>query len=44
MKCFLYEESGPNKQDYKDHFRSRCLFSLRAATQILEVLYLVEFL
>ena len=42
MKYCLYEELGPKKQDYKDHFWSR-LFSLRAASQILEILNLVEF-
>ena len=42
MKECLYEEPGPKKQDYKDRFRSPCLFSLRAASQILEVLCLVE--
>ena len=44
MKYCLYEEPKPKKQDYKDRFRSRCLFSLTAASQILEILYLVNFL
>ena len=44
MKYCLYEEPKPKKQDYKDRFRSRCLFSLTAASQILEILYLVDFL
>ena len=43
MKYCLYEEPGSKKQDYRDRFRSR-LFSLRAASQIMEILYLVEFL
>ena len=43
MKYCLYEEPKPKKQDYKDRFRSRCLFSLTAASQILEILYLVDF-
>ena len=42
MKYCLYEEPKP-KQDYKDRFRSRCLFLLTAASQILEILYLVDF-
>ena len=44
MKYYLYEEPKPKKkkQDYKDRFRSRCLFSLTAASQILEILYLVD--
>ena len=44
MKYWLYEEPGPKKQDYTDRFRSRCLFALRASSQSLEILYLVEFL
>ena len=44
MKYCLYEGPGPNKQDYKDWFRSFCLFWLRAASQIVELLYLVDFL
>ena len=32
------------KQGYKDRFRCRCLFPHRAASQILEISYLVEFL
>ena len=43
MKYCLYEEPKPKKQDYKDGFRSR-LFLLIAASQILEILYLVDFL
>ena len=43
MKYCLYEEPKPKKQDYKDRFRSRCLFSLTATSQILEILYLVDF-
>ena len=39
-----YEEPGPKKQGYNDRFRSPCLFSPRAASQMLEILYLVEFL
>ena len=35
LKYCLYEEPGPKKEDYKDRFRSCCLFSLRAASQIL---------
>ena len=42
MKYCLYEEPKPKKQDYKDRFRSRCLFTLTAALQILEILYLVD--
>ena len=41
--CLIYEEPGPKKQDYKDRLRSRCLITLRAASQMLEILYLVEF-
>ena len=43
MNCCLYGEPGPKKQDYKYRFRTRCLFSLRAASQIFEILYLVDF-
>ena len=43
MKYCLYEGPQPKKQDYKDRFRSRCLFLLTAASQILEILYLVAF-
>ena len=43
MKYCLYEEPGPKKQDYKDRFWSYCLFSIRAASQIFEILYSVEF-
>ena len=32
------------KQGYKDRFRCPCLLSLRAASQILKISYLVEFL
>ena len=42
MKYCLYEEHKPKKQDHKDRFRSRCLFTLTAASQILEILYLVD--
>ena len=41
--CLIYEEPKPKKQDYKDRFRSRCLFSLIAASKILEIVYLVDF-
>ena len=44
MKYSLYKGSGPKKQDSKDHFLSRCLFSVWAASQILEIRYLVDFL
>ena len=44
MKYCLYEEPKPKKQDYRDRFRSRCLFSLIVASQILVILYLVDFL
>ena len=44
MKYFLDEAPGPKKQDCKDRFRSRCLFSFRAASQISEILYLVDIL
>ena len=44
MKYCLYEEPKPKKQDYKDRFRSRCLVSLTAASQVWEILYLVDFL
>ena len=43
MKYYLYEEPKPKKQNYKDRFRSRCLLLLTAASQILEILYLVDF-
>ena len=43
VKYCLYEKPGLKKQDYKDRFRSRSLFSLRAVSQILEILYLMEF-
>ena len=43
MKYCLYEEPKQKKQDYNDRFRSRCLFLLTAASQILEILFLVDF-
>ena len=42
MKYCLYEEHKPKKQDNKDRFRSRCLFSPTVESQILEILYLVD--
>ena len=42
-KYCLYEEPGQKKQDYKDRFRSRCLFSIKAPSQILESFYVLEF-
>ena len=44
MKYCSYEEPGPKKQNYKDRFRSRCLFFIRATSQISEILYLADFL
>ena len=44
MKYCLNEEPGPKKQGYKDRFRSNCLFSIRAASQSLEILYIMEVL
>ena len=41
---FLYEGTKPKKQDYRGRYRSLCLFSLIVASQILVILYLVDFL
>ena len=38
----LYEEPAQKNEDYKDRFRYGCLFSPRAASQTMEILYLVE--
>ena len=41
---YVYEEPGQQRQDYKDRCRSRSLLSVRAASQSLEIWYLVDFL